>query len=355
MANLKKIKLPSGTTYALVDEAGRGFIAPEYATGIAYEAGDLIIYNDALYRVTADISAGGNTGWSVVTKAQTTVTNELKLIKASLTTGIHYRGYTTTALTDGATTNPITIDGASYTAKAGDLVIYYNTTSDEDIEFLFNGTKWDEFGTYGTLKALAFADTASGTGNVSVTGTATAQTFTGTAKNISGSVTGTAVTITPTSANKESITPFGSGGSFTQGADTFSAGSASSFEQGTDTFSAGSFPTLNAGTAGHTYSVSNETLEIGNGTSASLSGGTLPSFTQGEDSFTAGSLPSFTQGTDSYTPASGGTAVEVLKSLPTPEVTQGTFSASYTPEGTNSSSTVSASGTVAVTVTPDNE
>ena len=54
--------------------------------------------------------------------------------------GVHFRGSTTTALTDGATTNPITIDGSSYTAVMGDMVIYGNK------EFLFDGTSWHEMG-----------------------------------------------------------------------------------------------------------------------------------------------------------------------------------------------------------------
>jgi hypothetical protein len=54
--------------------------------------------------------------------------------------GVHFRGSTSTALTDGATTNPITIDGSSYTAVMGDMVIYSNK------EFLFDGTSWHEMG-----------------------------------------------------------------------------------------------------------------------------------------------------------------------------------------------------------------
>lgn len=54
--------------------------------------------------------------------------------------GIVLVGETTTQLTDNATTNPITIDGQSYTAQPNDAVIYGNK------EFLFDGTKWHEFG-----------------------------------------------------------------------------------------------------------------------------------------------------------------------------------------------------------------
>jgi len=53
---------------------------------------------------------------------------------------IHEKGVTTTALTDGCDTNPITINGESYTAVDGDLVAYQNK------EFLFNGTIWQELG-----------------------------------------------------------------------------------------------------------------------------------------------------------------------------------------------------------------
>ena len=54
--------------------------------------------------------------------------------------GIVLVGETTTQLTDNATTNPITVNGQSYTAQPNDAVIYGNK------EFLFDGTKWHEFG-----------------------------------------------------------------------------------------------------------------------------------------------------------------------------------------------------------------
>ena len=52
----------------------------------------------------------------------------------------HYKGTTTTALENGSTTNPITINGESYTAVFGDVVVYNYT------EFVFDGTTWGEFG-----------------------------------------------------------------------------------------------------------------------------------------------------------------------------------------------------------------
>lgn len=54
--------------------------------------------------------------------------------------GIVLVGETTTALTDGATTNLIVVDGQSYTAQPNDAVIYGNK------EFLYTGTRWIEFG-----------------------------------------------------------------------------------------------------------------------------------------------------------------------------------------------------------------
>lgn len=50
----------------------------------------------------------------------------------------HYVGITTTALTNGDTTNPITIGGQSYTARANDLVLLDSNNA----QFLFNGTSW---------------------------------------------------------------------------------------------------------------------------------------------------------------------------------------------------------------------
>ena len=78
--------------------------------------------------------------------------------------GTIYR--TTTALTDGATTNPITVDGESVTVKSGYFAIYNKA------EFIFDGTQWDELGDTSGFGDLAYKNSASGTANVSVTGTA---------------------------------------------------------------------------------------------------------------------------------------------------------------------------------------
>lgn len=94
-------------------------------------------------------------------------------------------GVTTTALTDGATTNPITISGESVTAKTGNVVSY------GELEFIFNGTKWQEFGSTGALKALAFKNSASGS------------------YTPSGSVSKPAIDVTPTTGTVATVSDVG--------------------------------------------------------------------------------------------------------------------------------------------------
>lgn len=79
---------------------------------------------------------------------------------------LYWVGVTTTALTDGATTNPIVVDGDNVTAQAG-AVAQYNGT-----EFAFDGTAWQILGE-GNLGSLAYKNNASGTytptGSVNIT------------------------------------------------------------------------------------------------------------------------------------------------------------------------------------------
>lgn len=98
-----------------------------------------------------------------------------------------YLGTTTTAISDGSTTNPITIGGKSVTPAAGDVVIYGNS------EYVWSDTesKWREFGSTGSLKALAFKDSASGS------------------YTPAGTVSAPTVSV---SVNTTSVKPFGSAG-----------------------------------------------------------------------------------------------------------------------------------------------
>lgn len=80
-----------------------------------------------------------------------------------LASALKYHGKTTTALTDGATTNPITINNASHTATTGCVVIDNNSKK----EFVWNGSNWEELGDESSwkIKQSAVADpSANGSG-----------------------------------------------------------------------------------------------------------------------------------------------------------------------------------------------
>lgn len=117
-------------------------------------------------------------------------------------------GITTTVLTDGSTTNPITINGETVTATAGDITAYGAQ------EFIWNGSAWQEFGTnLDDLGELAWEDTASGT-------------FTP-----EGTVSKPNVSVTPTTDTVQSVTDVGSMPTFTVSGETL-------------VISAGAVPTL---------------------------------------------------------------------------------------------------------------
>lgn len=123
----QEITLPSGNNYFLSDAEVRNWIGSGELSG-------------AEYRIT-----------------------ELESAVETLQNATHWLGITTTTLSDGATTNPITIAGESVTAVSGDIV-----QDSEGTEFIFNGTTWQQFGaSIGVLKSFAFVDT----GTVTITPT----------------------------------------------------------------------------------------------------------------------------------------------------------------------------------------
>lgn len=75
----------------------------------------------------------------------------------SLSGYTYYMGVTSTAISDGSTTNPVIINGESVTAKTGAICTYQSK------ELIWNGTAWQEFGDLSALGDLAYADTASTT------------------------------------------------------------------------------------------------------------------------------------------------------------------------------------------------
>lgn len=218
-------------------------------------------------------------------------------IQTAITGGMHYIGETSTVLTDGATTSTLVAKSEGSLSKltgfdAGDIVIY------GELEFVWNGAKWKEFGSTGSLKALAFKDNA--TGNVTCAGSNADS-----AVSFSGTTTETVLKAVDDAAVAPSFTEgvFSAGTlpSFTEGA--FSAGTLPSFTEGA--FSAGTLPSLGAATTGSfategvtaTVDETNEILTLTAATTSSavtaqgtFSAGTLPSKTA--DTWSAGTLPS---------------------------------------------------------------
>ena len=124
---------------------------------------------------------------------------------AQLEGGQYFLGLTTSALTDGATTKPVVIDGDNVTQSKGNIVVYGSA------EFIWDGAKWIEFGDLSSLGGLAVKDTVTlnkGTGD-NVLGEATtftngtsAVTFSGgTTDKCLGSDATFTTTVTPTTTN----------------------------------------------------------------------------------------------------------------------------------------------------------
>lgn len=203
---------------------------------------------------------------------------EIADIKSSITGAMHFIGTTTTALKDGSTTKTIVIAGADYEAKQGDVAIY------GELEFVWNGSKWQEYGSTGSLKALAFKDSASASYTPAGQNAASAVSF-------SGQTTGDFVT----GLNDDAEAPSFKEGAFSQG--TLPSYTEGEFTQGTLP-SLGDATTANFATAGETstYDEDSETLTFADATTAAavtdrgtFNAGTLP--TKAADTFSAGTLP----------------------------------------------------------------
>lgn len=224
MADISKITLPSGTTYDIKDAVARAAIE-------------------------------------------------------SLSSYTKYVGVTTTPLSDGATTNPIQINGESVTAETGMIATY------QAKEFIWNGSAWQEFGDLGALGAMAYADTASGSytpaGNV---------TFTNTNKTAEVSAAGSgSVTYTPagsitggtfTGASMTSTGTFTPSGSVSLSNSNVTA-TVSKASSGTVTYtpegSVGA-PVISVATAGSTTTIKNPTKKtVATAVTAAAPGATAPS------------------------------------------------------------------------------
>ena len=248
--------------------------------------------NDKKY--LSKLTIGGNQYDLKDTEARADIVD----IKSSITGAMHWTGITTTALTDGATTNPIVIDGENYTAKSGDVVAIDGDTYEEEKEFVFNGTKWQKLGPAGSFKALAFKDSASGDITCAGSNSASAVSFSGTAtETVLKAVDSAAVAPSFT----EGAFSAGTLPSFTEGSFTpaslsegfYSAGSAASYSHsGFSGGSLGSATTSTFATEGVVTSVdeANETLTISaaSTSSAVTAQGTFTPASYGTDTFDGG-------------------------------------------------------------------
>lgn len=247
---------------------------------------------------------------------------DIESIKSAATGAMHYIGVTTDALTDGCTTSPIKVKDKSVTPAAGDVVAYGKA------EFVWDGSAWQYFGDLGSLKALAFKDTASG--SFTPSGTVSKPTFTGTKATISSSFTPSGTVTISKGTGTANYTPEGtiSAPTTTVSLTTSSITPIS----GVGTLPSCTLPSLSA-------TVADETLTLG-WTAGSFSAGTLP--TKGTAVTVATGVSSATTTAPTFT----GTGAELKATF---SGTSGTATASYTPAGTVSQPTFTGtSGTVTV-------
>ena len=73
---------------------------------------------------------------------------EITAADLGLSSAMKFLGTSATAITDGATTNPIIIGSTSTTVTAGNVVLYGSK------EFVWNGSKWEELGNEGSYKVV---------------------------------------------------------------------------------------------------------------------------------------------------------------------------------------------------------
>lgn len=255
--------------------------------------------------------------------------------RAQIGGAIILRGTTTTALTDEATTNPITINGNSYTAEANDAVFYNKK------EFVFDGTKWHEFGDMSGLGALATKDSASGT-------VAVPKTYTS-----SSSFSGTGVRL-----ETDSQVLTGASFSGTSGTVSVSGTPAGTISKGTGTANYTPQGTISVSSAGTTASIE------GMATVGTLPSATMPTFSVASGtevltitagSFSAGTLPTKATAVNAKTSDASysfiGTGVE-LKFTGSSMTSTGSFTPSGSISETKSKVTVSPASSGTATYTP---
>ena len=107
------------------------------------------------------------------------LTGAITLDQLGITGAMHFKGITTTAMTDGRETATVTINNESYTPNAGDVILY------SDSEYVWTGSSWERLGRDSSFKIAQTAVTDS-----AYSGTDTATTFvTSVTQNTNGEIT----------------------------------------------------------------------------------------------------------------------------------------------------------------------
>ena len=239
---------------------------------------------------------------------------------------VKWVGVTTTPLEDGATTNPITVEGKSVTVVRGDMASY-----DHD-EFIYDGEEWQALGDVSGLGALAFKDSASTTVDDYVTSASSS--FEGESLTSSGKFTpqGNVSNVELNTTTVNSITDVGTLPSYTPPTYTPSSYTEPVYVAPSYTPASFTAPTC----AFPTYTLVDGVLTVAAGsfTAGSFTDGTFNAgsytageFTQGSmtgGSFDAGTLP--TKGADQ-------TVATTVKTQPAFTGTEGDVSVSGTPSG----------------------
>lgn len=191
--------------------------------------------------VDSAISSSTSTSTNVPTTAA--VMSYVEEMSAGITGAMHFIGTTTTALTDGATTTPVTINNTSVIPEAGDVVLY------SDKEFVWDGTTWELLGDEGSY-ALKTSTVSVGSASGWNAGTMAAITKTDVSiPNVTSA--GSAASMTKTDVTIPNVTNVGSAttASVSGGTLTITNGAAPTLGSAIsathiDSWSAGSAPTL---------------------------------------------------------------------------------------------------------------
>lgn len=235
--------------------------------------------------------------------------------------GTHFIGVTTTALTDGSSTNPITIGEKSVTAVNGDIVAYANK------EFIFsdNDNKWHELGDLTGLGALALKDEVSAVYTPAGTITKPDVTVTPTAvgvKEISAEGSVTTGTIkefsTEGSVTSGTIKELSADGSVTSGTVKELSADGSVVAGTANTPTQVVLPTLTTTLNGTTLELSWTTGSVVSGVAGTPTSVTLPTFKE-TSVVTAASMPTFKDTsvvTDATMPTVKETSVVTAATMP---------------------------------------